>query len=229
MKVELVASTTLESDVLGDTLIEDLGMYLDEDATDPESLIEYAGRGCYKSYHKPNEKTRENKNYVANIIRQKHLSVLEHSSVSFYVEGVSRSLTHELIRHRHLSFSQESQRFVRYGDDTQPVFHPAYRDDPIAQELLLQVWRTAVTNYKTLYNHFIEKGKTRKQSAEAAREVLPNACPTSLVVSGNLRAWYEYLPKRYDPNADAQIQEFSEKILGHLRYVAPSVFGGFGE
>ena len=77
-----------------------------------QELIEFAGRLCYESFDLPNPDTATNEGYVRNIISLGHESVLEHVSVTFYVEGVSRNLTHELIRHRHLSFSELSQRFV---------------------------------------------------------------------------------------------------------------------
>jgi thymidylate synthase (FAD) len=227
MKVELIAYTALEADVLGDTVIEDLGMDLDDNATGLESLIEFGGRGCYKSYRKPNEKTRANRDYIANIIKQKHLSVLEHASVSFYVEGVSRSLTHELIRHRHFSFSQESQRFVKYDESSRPVVHPTLAEDQFLVDSLNDHWRNSIDRYQQAYHRLTQWGYTRKQAAEAAREFLPNASPTSLVVSGNLRAWYEYLPKRNSPSADAQIAKFSRMVLVILKKVAPSVFAEF--
>src|SRR5690606_20932523 len=107
--------------VLGD-------MELDEDATESETLIEFAGRSCYQSFHKPNPKTRANADYIANIVAQGHHSVLEHASATFYIEGVSRALTHELIRHRHLSFSELSQRFVNV-EDAEVVYPPAVRGD----------------------------------------------------------------------------------------------------
>lgn len=77
-----------------------------------QCVPEFGGRACYQSFHRPGEKTRTNKGYLANILEQKHESVLEHASVSFYVTGVSRALTHELVRHRHHSYSQLSQRYV---------------------------------------------------------------------------------------------------------------------
>ena len=81
-----------------------------------QNLIEFAGRLCYESFNLPSEKTKTNSGYVQNVIGLGHESVLEHASVTFYIEGVSRSLSHELIRHRHLSFSELSQRYVDMKD-----------------------------------------------------------------------------------------------------------------
>lgn len=76
------------------------------------ALVEFAGRACYQSWSKPNPKTATNAGYIKHIIDVGHFSVLEHASVSFYITGLSRSCTHELIRHRHFSYSQLSQRYV---------------------------------------------------------------------------------------------------------------------
>ena len=82
------------------------------DADGGEALAEFAGRACYQSWSKPNPRTATNAGYLRHILEVGHLSVLEHGSVTFYLTGVSRSLTHELIRHRHFSYSQLSQRYV---------------------------------------------------------------------------------------------------------------------
>src|SRR5690606_36706741 len=86
------------------------------DATYADTLAEYAGRNCYQAWERKNPKTQTNEGYLANILKQGHESVLEHASATFSVEGVSRSLTHELIRLRHLSFAELSQRYVNVED-----------------------------------------------------------------------------------------------------------------
>src|SRR5215813_7567065 len=82
------------------------------DAEGGQALAEFAGRACYQSWSKPNPATATNAGYLSHILDVGHLSVLEHGSVTFYMTGVSRSFTHELIRHRHFSYSQLSQRYV---------------------------------------------------------------------------------------------------------------------
>src|SRR5262249_12043524 len=82
------------------------------DADGGQALAEFAGRACYQSWRKPNPSTATNAGYLRHILEVGHMSVLEHGSVSFYITGISRSLTHELIRHRHFSYSQLSQRSV---------------------------------------------------------------------------------------------------------------------
>ncbi len=90
------------------------------DADGGQALVEFAGRACYQSWDKPNPATATNAGYVAHLLEAGHLSVLEHGTATFYFTGVSRSLTHELVRHRHFSYSQLSQRYVD-GRDTHIV------------------------------------------------------------------------------------------------------------
>nr|MDT0666737.1 FAD-dependent thymidylate synthase [Micromonospora sp. DSM 115978] len=82
------------------------------DADGGQALAEFAGRACYQSWSKPNPATATNASYLRHILEVGHMSVLEHATVTLYLTGVSRSLTHELVRHRHFSYSQLSQRYV---------------------------------------------------------------------------------------------------------------------
>lgn len=172
---------------------------------DGQDLIEFAGRLCYESFDLPSEKTKTNSGYVTNIVKQGHESVLEHVSVTFYVEGVSRNLTHELIRHRHLSFSELSQRFVNM-EQANVVVPPAAGGGraPLSHK------------HKEVYRAFVERlrgeGKSRKQAREAARYGLPSGVETKLVVTGNLRAWRDFLKKRWSEHADAEMQDFASEV-----------------
>ena len=98
------------------------------DADGGQAMVEFAGRACYQSWSKPNPKTATNAGYLRHIIDVGHFSVLEHASVSFYITGISRSCTHELIRHRHFSYSQLSQRYVP-ENESQIVVPPGLEDD----------------------------------------------------------------------------------------------------
>lgn len=190
-----------------------------------ELLIEFAGRSCYQSWHKPNPKTANTDDYITNIERQKHFSVIEHASVTFYLEDVSRSLTHELVRHRHFSFSQLSQRYA-HPSAQQAVIPPLFRGHEMAERLVSESFERAVKTYDLL----IEIGErdfgkqSRKQVREAARSVLPNATPTSIVVTGNYRSWLEFVEKRDSPAADREIAEAAAAIHRELEKVAPAVF-----
>lgn len=180
-------------------------------------LIEFAGRLCYESFHLPNEDTKTNGAYVRNIVSQGHESVLEHVSVTFYIEGVSRNLTHELIRHRHLSFSELSQRFVDM-EGANVVIPPAFGG---GLDTLSEAHKDA---YAYSVAELRQEGFTRKQARQAARYGLPSGVETKLVVSGNLRAWRDVLKKRLSVHADAEIQELAMKIWETLSAEYPDVF-----
>ncbi|TRX43708.1 FAD-dependent thymidylate synthase [Corynebacterium guaraldiae] len=208
------------------------GMEISSYSTDSEDLIEFAGRACYQSFHKPNPKTAENADYIANIIAQGHESVLEHATVTFYLTGVSRALTHELIRHRHLSYSQMSQRFVDESEANivmPPAISALYHEGSKEYEAVVKSARKSLKKYTALVESLQNEGLPRKQAREAARAVLPNCLETRIVVSGNLRAWRDYLKKRISPHADAEIRIVSQMILAELYDVAPSVFKDFVE
>lgn len=191
-----------------------------------EDLSEFAGRACYQSFHKPNPATSDPRDYIRNIIAQGHESVLEHGSVSFYITGVSRSFTHELIRHRHLSFSQYSQRFVDESV-SEFVIPPALADLP-ENSPAIQAYKQAVFTAQDAYSDIVselkEQGLERKQAREAARAVLPNCQETRIVVTGNHRAWREFLWKRLAPGADQEIRRVAEMLLHKLYMVAPSMY-----
>lgn len=208
------------------------GMELSPGARDAENLVEFAGRACYQSFHKPNPATEENADYIANIIAQGHESVLEHATVSFYLTGVSRALTHELIRHRHLSYSQMSQRFVDESDANivmPPAISALFHEGSKEYETVLKHAKKSLKRYSALVESLQDEGLPRKQAREAARAVLPNCMETRIVVSGNLRAWRDYLKKRTSPHADAEIRIVSQMILSELYDIAPSVFKDFVE
>lgn len=190
--------------------------------THADALGEAAGRICYQSWGRKNPATASNKGYLANILDHGHYSVLEHSSVTFLVRGVSRALLAELTRHRHLSFSVVSQRYVDYAT-TEPVIPPALRGDLWATEALREAYAEDVSTYTGLVSYLMfDRGLTRKAAREAARAALPNAAPVDMIVTGNLRAWRDVLGKRHSKHADAEIREFAALVLARLRTLAPN-------
>lgn len=201
-------------------------------STDAENIVEFAGRACYQSWHRPNPKTADTGDYIANIRNQQHFSVLEHGVASFYIEGVSRALTHELIRHRHLSPSQLSMRFVR--PDGAYVLPPFLRDatGPEADQLRADVdalWTPVLDLYNRIYEFARDRGQTLKQSREAARCVLPHMTETCIEMTGNHRAWREVLAKRDALGADAEIRELAQALLPYLFELAPSIYADMVE
>jgi thymidylate synthase (FAD) len=188
---------------------------------DADHLAEIAGRQCYESWSRPNPKTASNADYLANIIRQQHTSVLAHASFTFRLTGVSRSLTHELIRHRFLAVSEVSQRYIDMTQ-SETVVPPAFRGDDVAEVLIAHDAAVAGHRYNMLVNLAEEAGATRKQAREAARCVLPGGTETKMIVSGNVRAWRDFIAQRNAPGADAEIREIAGEILTVLHNHAPN-------
>jgi thymidylate synthase (FAD) len=205
----------------------------DLDDTDAGALTEFAGRQCYESWDRPNPATATNTGYLANVTSQQHFSVMEHAHVTIRASDVSRSLTHELVRHRHISPSQLSQRFVEVGGDH--TLPPLYEDDEFAEQLLHDQWESAIAAYDALVARWMPKliqaGKSphraRKMAREAARSVLPNMTPTAIVLTANHRTWREFLEKRGSVHADAEIRQLALAIFPILLELAPTLYQDF--
>ncbi len=203
------------------------------DADGGSALVEFAGRACYQSWSKPNPKTATNAGYIKHIIDVGHFSVLEHAGVTFYITGISRSCTHELIRHRHFSYSQLSQRYVPEGD-SRVVVPPGLEDDPELQQVLTDAADANRAAYARLLARLEAKFADqpnamlrRKQARQAARAVLPNATETRVVVTGNYRAWRHFIAQRASEHADVEIRRLAIECLRLLAGVAPAVFADF--
>ena len=203
------------------------------DADGGQALVEFAGRACYQSWSKPNPRTATNAGYLKHIIDVGHFAVLEHASVTFYISGISRSCTHELIRHRHFSYSQLSQRYVP-EDDAEVVIPPGLEDDPELQQLVLDAADASRRVYLELLARLEAKFADqpnavlrRKQARQAARAVLPNDTETRIVVTGNYRAWRHFIAIRASEHADVEIRRLAIACLRELTAVAPAAFADF--
>jgi thymidylate synthase (FAD) len=203
------------------------------DAEGGQALAEFAGRACYQSWTKPNPATATNEGYLRHILEVGHLSVLEHGTVSMYLSGISRSLTHELIRHRHFSYSQLSQRYVPERDAAM-VEPEVIAADPELHALFTEAAAASVKAYEELLEglekRFADVANAtlrRKQARQAARAILPNATETRIVVTGNYRAWRHFIAMRATEHADVEIRELAVECLRQLQREVPNVFGDF--
>ncbi|HET9981952.1 MAG TPA: FAD-dependent thymidylate synthase [Longimicrobiales bacterium] len=205
-------------------------------------LAEFAGRICYLSFgpdagfeggHKLIAGRTSNADYVANILEVKHGSVIEHAVWTFLFEGVSRALTHELVRHRHLSFSQLSQRYV---DESEVAFvlPPEIQEGSPAFEVWRRSCERANDEYRELLALVEEQVKDepkatlrRKRARQTARSLLPNAAETKIVVTGNARAWRHFIELRASATAETEIRRLALAVLRVLQQEAPALFGDF--
>lgn len=216
-QVHLLAHTKIDEKAISEW------MGIQDASTDAETLLTMAGRNCYRSFNRPNEATYNDADYLRRTLgEQGHWSIAEHATATLYFTGVSRAFLAELTRHRHLSFSVESQRFIN-ANDANVVMPPAMRDlDEESKENFL--WRVdeSITDYKNAQTALNRLPK--KQRNEAARALLPNAVETRMVVTGNLRAWHEVIQRRTQPDADAEIQEVMRLAKAELHTVSPIIF-----
>lgn len=194
-------------------------------STDAETLVTLSGRLCYQSFHRPNPATMLDQDYIERtVFEQQHGSIIEHATATLLFTGVSRAFLAELTRHRHLSFSVLSQRFVD-ETDTAVVMPPAIRElDTKARAGWLQEQEAAIAAYVNTVEVLTAAGQKRKQAREAARSLLPNAVETKMVVTGNLRAWAQTIERRTDPSADAEMIEVMRMANTALTPVAPTIF-----
>lgn len=204
-------------------------------------LAEFAGRLCYLSFgegagleggHKTIGGRTTNASYLANILQVKHGSVLEHAVWSVLIEGVSRSLTHELVRHRAgFAYSQLSQRYV---DESEIAFvlPPEIEDGSEEYGRWEALCQSSLEAYRGLLSDLGERMEgdasatmRKKRARQAARSVLPNCAETKVVVTGNARAWRHFVEMRGSPSADVEIRRLAVAVLRVLQREAPNIFG----
>jgi thymidylate synthase (FAD) len=196
-----------------------------------EHLAEVAGRLCYMSFVRP--RPGGNQAYLDHILEVAHGSVLEHAVWNFIFANVSRSLTHELIRHRHLSYSQLSQRYV-----DESVAEYVEPDCIAADPELHRLWLDAIAHSHQAYVKLVEKlqeafkdepDKTlrRKLARQAARSVLPNATETKIFVTANARALRHFIELRGSRHAEVEIRKLAVKVLEIMKSEAPNLFNDY--
>lgn len=216
-----------------------------------EELIEIAGRTCYMSF--PTPRPGGNKGCMDHILASGHGSVIEHQVFTFIVTGVSRSFSHELVRHRAgWAYSQLSQRYVDESDVAFVVPPALYseveayqawheggcEESPKGPALAGQDWVREMENDLAAYRRMsdylfckyadITDGTARRKAArEAARSVLPNATETKIVCTANARALRHFIEMRASAGADAEIARVAINVLDQLKEASPNVFGDY--
>ncbi len=181
-----------------------------------EKLIEEAGRTCYLSLERITDESE--KNFIRKCIKNGHHSILEHATASFRIEGASRAFTHQLVRHRVASFSQQSQRYVNESE-----FNYIIPPDVMKNESAAEVYRNFIEDSRKAYNKLREAGIKK----EDARFLLPNALESQIVFSANFRELRHVFSLRLEKFAQWEIRRVSIEMLKLLQSEAPSVFGDY--
>ncbi|NGM17372.1 FAD-dependent thymidylate synthase [Eggerthellaceae bacterium zg-893] len=187
---------------------------------DPERAIATAARLCYAPVGAselmetmPEERV---KSVLSTIMESGHFSTLEHASYTFAVEGVSRALTHQLVRHRIASFNQQSQRYVKFTDGVDVVVPSTVAENPQAREVFDEANAVVVAAYEKLLDLGVP--------AEDARYLLPNAAASKIVVTMNVRELLHFFNLRCCNRAQWEIRDLAHRMLELARPTAPFVF-----
>ena len=191
---------------------------------DPQRAVATAARICYASVgaeelmeSMPDDQVER---LLRTVIASGHHSTLEHASYTFAVEGVSRALTHQLVRHRLASFNQQSQRYVRFDEEPSVVVPDSISSDPGRFE----VFQRAIDAAWEAYAELAKSGVP----AEDARFVLPNACESKIVVTMNIRELLHFFSVRCCRRAQWEIRELATRMLELARPTAPLIFADAG-
>jgi thymidylate synthase (FAD) len=215
--------------------------YLDDPTPLPPSsqLCKVAGQNCYASWGPKRTYNKDATRYFENLKESGHGSVLEHANFSFLFYGISRSLTHEWIRHRLMSYSQLSQRYVS-GRVLRFVERPEYVDDPELHALFIERIDRAAADYEQIAQMLMERQKAgveilsgeartdlRKKVQQTARSLLPNETEAPIVVTGNVRAWRHVIEMRASAHAETEIRALAFNAYLCLAAADPILFGDY--
>jgi thymidylate synthase (FAD) len=207
---------------------------------DGSQLSKIAGQLCYMSFTPRRSMNAQAKRYFDNLKFSGHGSVFEHANFSLLLYGISRSLTHELIRHRAgFGYSQLSQRFVS-GKMLRFVERPEYQSDEQLHAQFLQRIDRSAYEYAVLTNRLLEMQKSgttilsaedrtdlRKKVQQTARSVLPNETEAPIIVTGNTRAWRHVIEERASHHAETEIRALAIRILLCLQRADPFLFDDY--
>jgi thymidylate synthase (FAD) len=216
--------------------------YLDDPTPLPSGslLLKTAGQTCYSSFGPKRTYNENAQRYFDNLSSSGHGSVFEHPVFSFFIYGVSRAITHEIVRHRAgTAFSQLSQRFVS-GRVLRFVERPEYQDVPALHERFENRIDFLAREYDEVAEELVElqmqgdprlvaeaRTDMRKRVQQTARSVLPNEAETTMVLSANVRAWRHMIEMRTDQHAEREIRDLYFRIFLCLRLLEPMLFGDY--
>jgi len=202
---------------------------------EPEKLVAAAAKLCYSSVGAEDimEDLSDDKvaKFLNILVSLHHESPIEHISFTFAVEGVSRSLTHQLVRHRIASYSQQSQRYVRLNS-FQYITPPEIEKNKDAKEAFIKAMDESQRAYDkiaaALKEGYIKNGvdpkAAEKKAIEDARYVFPNACETKIIVTMNARSLMNFFKHRCCQRAQWEIRDLADEMLKEVKKVAPNLF-----
>ncbi len=198
-------------------------VYLLSYTPEPEKIVFAAARVCYSNKGIEGVLSevgmRDESSFISSVVKRGHHSVLEHAVFTFGIEGISRACSHQLVRHRIASYSQQSQRYVSFERGFSFVMPDSIRKSPLKEKVEL-----FLEDVRKLYGELIEHGVPK----EDARYVLPSGVTTNIVVTMNARELHHFFSLRLCRRAQWEIRELALEMLKRVKEVAPNLFKGAG-
>jgi thymidylate synthase (FAD) len=198
---------------------------------EPEEVVAMAAKLCYSPSGveelKEKIEAKDQAAFVEKLASIGHLSPIEHVSFSFGIEGISRACSHQLVRHRVASYSQQSQRYVK-AEQFDYVVPPSIKQDPALTREFEKFMAEAQENYTKVLKRLEELGYKGEAGQQDARYLLPNAAETKIVVTMNARELLHFFRVRCCNRAQWEIRKMAERMLAHVKRVAPTIFAKSG-
>ncbi|MBA4417804.1 MAG: thymidylate synthase (FAD) [Syntrophus sp. (in: bacteria)] len=210
----------------------DLKVILISHTPDPERTISAAARLCYSPADVDEVVSFAEKGdqrlFLERLLSVGHLSPIEHASFTFAIEGISRACSHQLVRHRLASYSQQSQRYVGEEEGFSYIIPPAIKEDPELKAQFERLMEETGNSYRYLVERLRAKGHTVESAREDARFALPNGAETKIMVTMNARELLHFFSVRLCNRAQWEIREMSLSMLSLVKAVAPAIFRNAG-
>jgi thymidylate synthase (FAD) len=198
---------------------------------EPEEVVAMAAKLCYSQAGveelKEKIEAKDQATFVEKLASIGHLSPVEHISFTFGIEGISRACTHQLVRHRVASYSQQSQRYVK-AEQFDYIIPPSIKQDPQLAQEFEKLMAEAQKNYTGLLKRLEALGYNGEAGQQDARYVLPNAAETKIIVTMNARELLHFFRVRCCNRAQWEIREMSERMLALVKTIAPTIFSKSG-
>lgn len=194
----------------------------------PEETVAMAAKLCYSPSDieslKGKIEAKDQKGFVEKLVKMGHMSPIEHSSFTFAIEGISRACSHQLVRHRLASYSQQSQRYVSEGAGFDYVVPPTISEDRELKKYFTDFMAEAQKAYNHIVSRLNERGIKGESANQDARFVLPNAAETKIIVTMNARELLHFFRQRCCNRAQWEIRHMSEQMLKLAKKAAPVIF-----
>ena len=194
----------------------------------PEETVAMAAKLCYSpsgiTALREKIEAKDQKTFVEKLVKMGHMTPIEHASFTFAIEGISRACSHQLVRHRLASYSQQSQRYVSEKAGFDYIIPPSIKQDKALKSEFLSFMEEVQEAYNTMVSKLNDKGLTGESANQDARFLLPNAAETKIMVTMNARELLHFFRQRCCNRAQWEIRRMAEEMLKLAKGTAPTIF-----